>query len=148
MNLELNTPALLFPALSLLMLAYTNRFLALSALIRSLHHRYLENGERVLVEQIHRLKRRLVLIRNMQALGVSSMFLCAFSMFAIFQGWQSVAHLMFSSGLILLLISLSLSLAEITISVNALNLQIVDLERDTSAQRDTSVHRDTDKTTL
>ncbi|MBC7614933.1 MAG: DUF2721 domain-containing protein, partial [Pedobacter sp.] len=28
MNLSINTPALLFPAISLIMLAYTNRFLA------------------------------------------------------------------------------------------------------------------------
>jgi hypothetical protein len=131
MNLELNTPALLFPALSLLMLAYTNRFLALSSLIRTLHHRYRENGERVLALQIHRLKQRLVLIRNMQALGVSSMFLCVLSMLAIFEGWHEVARLVFSLGLILLLASLSLSLAEITISVNALNIQLADLQRDT-----------------
>lgn len=113
------------------MLAYTNRFLALSALIRSLHERYQQNGETVLVEQIQRLKTRVVLVRNMQALGVSSMFLCAFSMFAIFEGWHTLARFVFSAGLVLLLVSLLLSLAEISISVNALNLQLRDLQRDT-----------------
>lgn len=145
MNLELNTPALLFPALSLLMLAYTNRFLALSSLIRSLHQRYHENGERVLVQQIQRLKQRLVLIRNMQALGVSSMFMCVLSMFAIFQGWHIVARLVFSSGLVLLLASLSLSLAEITISVNALNIQISDLQRENDSPGDFETPGEYDK---
>lgn len=40
MELTLTTPALLFPALSLLLLAYTSRFLTLANLIRELHRRY------------------------------------------------------------------------------------------------------------
>jgi Protein of unknown function (DUF2721). len=40
MEINLTTPALLFPAISLLLLAYTSRFLALAALMRELHVRY------------------------------------------------------------------------------------------------------------
>ena len=72
MELSLTTPALLFPAVSLLLLAYTNRFLALGTLIRELHRRYQENGDKLLERQILQLRRRVVLIRRMQAAGTRS----------------------------------------------------------------------------
>jgi hypothetical protein len=39
-QLSLTTPALLFSAISLLLLAYTNRFLAYASVVRNLHARY------------------------------------------------------------------------------------------------------------
>jgi hypothetical protein len=83
MEISINTPALLFPAITLLMLAYTNRFLALSTLIRNLHGKYkqgLEDPE-ALRGQIKNLKRRMNLIRQMQASGVLSFFFCVLCMF-------------------------------------------------------------------
>ena len=72
MSLELTTPALLFPAISLLLLAYTNRFLTLAALIRELHGRYPKGHEDTVLGQIINLRTRVRLIRAMQALGVVS----------------------------------------------------------------------------
>ncbi len=125
---SLTTPALLFPAISLLMLAYTNRFLALAALIRSLHARYQDSREPMLREQIHALRLRVGLIRNMQALGISSLFCCMGCMMALFVGWQGVGKAAFGLGLALMMSSLALSLREIQLSVNALNLVLRDLD--------------------
>lgn len=73
MELTLTTPALLFSAISLLLLAYTNRFLAIAALVRGLRDKYLENPSGLLIGQIKNLRSRLSLIRNMQILGLSSL---------------------------------------------------------------------------
>jgi hypothetical protein len=129
MEITLTTPALLFPAVSLLLLAYTNRFLALSALIRALHTRYLEDPEEKIVGQIANLRRRVRLIRDMQAVGVSSLFLCVLCMFVLFAGWPLLGKSLFAVSLLLLLWSLWLSIVEIRISVHALDLHLRDLEQ-------------------
>ncbi|HEY0075609.1 MAG TPA: DUF2721 domain-containing protein [Abditibacteriaceae bacterium] len=123
------TPALLFPAVSLLLLAYTNRFLALAHLIRTLHANHKIEPDPLIVQQIQFLRHRVVLIKNMQATGVFSIFLCVLCMFLLFAGYQRAGQLVFALSLIFLMLSLSLSLREIQISVNALNLQISDLEK-------------------
>lgn len=128
MRLELTTPALLFPAISLLLLAYTNRFLSLSSLIRSLHERYTERHEALVLGQITNLRERVNLIRVMQALGVSSFFGCVFCMFLLFVGLMTVAQWVFVASLVFLMVSLALSVWEIQMSVGALNLQLQDLE--------------------
>jgi hypothetical protein len=71
MLISINTPALLFPAITLLMLAYTNRFLALSTLIRNLHAQYKQSpaDHPQIKDQIRNLSKRLVLIKRMQASG-------------------------------------------------------------------------------
>lgn len=135
MEISLNTPALLFPAISLLLLAYTNRFLALAALIRNLYSQYKSEPEEHIIGQLHNLRYRLSLIRYMQALGVSSIWGCVFCMFLLFQGWKEAGKIVFGCSLILLLISLALSVREIQVSVNALNLQLSDMEFE-YAQRD------------
>ncbi len=129
MEFTLTTPALLFPAISLLLLAYTNRFLALASLIRNLHARYREQGEPVLLAQLTTLRNRVDLIRNMQALGVLSLLLCVLCMFLLFEGWIGPGKAVFAVSLILLMLSLALSVREIQISVRALNLQLSDLEQ-------------------
>lgn len=128
MELTLTTPALLFPALSLLMLAYTNRFLVIAGLIRSLHSKYQENQDETIMGQIKNLRRRVVLIRDMQIFGVGSLFVCVFCMYLLFAGETLWGKVTFGLSLILLMISLGISLKEIQISVNALNLQLSDLE--------------------
>lgn len=122
MTLELSTPALLFPAISLLFLAYTNRFLHLSALIRSLHGEWLEQGDVILCAQIDNIRRRLILIRAMQLLGAVSLFLCVVSMLAVIAKLQGIAMLAFLSGLLLMALSLVCLIFEIWISGGALNI--------------------------
>jgi len=128
MSITLATPALLFSALSLLMLAFTNRFLALANLVRSLHAQYKEKPNELLYGQIRNLRRRLVLIRNMQIYGISSLLLCVLSMFLIYIQTPRIAEIVFGIALLLLIISLGLSIKEILISVHALNLHLSDIE--------------------
>ncbi|WP_338791950.1 DUF2721 domain-containing protein [Bernardetia sp. Wsw4-3y2] len=129
MEISLTTPALLFPAISLLLLAYTNRFLAIATLIRNLHEKYENEPNKILIQQIKNLKRRVYLIRNMQFLGVSSLLLCVISMFALFWKQMEVGQWLFGISLVLLMLSLSLSVIEIQISVKALNIQIGNMEK-------------------
>ncbi|MCS5491925.1 DUF2721 domain-containing protein [Algoriphagus limi] len=129
MELQLSTPALLFSAITLLMLAFTNRFLAIASLIRGLHKKFLEEpDEEILVEQIHNLRRRLSLIKNMQLFGIFSFLLCVICMYLLFQGYTSAANWVFVSSMGSLLIALALSLIEILISTKALNLELSDME--------------------
>ncbi|MCP2042029.1 DUF2721 domain-containing protein [Pontibacter sp. HSC-36F09] len=128
MEITLTTPALLFPAISLLLLAYTNRFLALASLIRSLKTRYATTQSQLVYGQIENLRIRLVLIRNMQAFGIASIFGCVFCMFILFAGYSTAGKYTFGLSLLLLMISLALALREILISVKALELELNDLE--------------------
>lgn len=128
MEITLTTPALLFPAISMLLLAYTNRFIALASLIRNLKDQYTRTQSSLLMGQISNLRERLFLIRNMQALGIASMFLCVLCMFVLFAEKQTAGKYLFGVSLFLLLASLALSFREIQISVNALTLELSDLE--------------------
>jgi len=129
MELSITTPALLFPAISLLMLAYTNRFLAISNLIRSLHDKYKkEPDQKHIIQQIRNLRARIRMIRSMQGFGVLSFLLCMVCMFCIFMVWNYAAYLTFAISIISLVISLLLSLAEITLSMRALELELSDME--------------------
>lgn len=128
MEIDLTTPALLFPAISLLLLAYTNRFLGLATVVRSLHSSYKTSADPIYVGQIHNLRQRIQLIRNMQFFGVLSIFFCTGAMFAIFIGWQPAGQRIFVASLVFMLLSLAVSLWEIAISVGALNLQLRDIE--------------------
>ena len=135
MPLELQTPALLFPAISLLLLAYTNRFLHLAALIRTLHGNYKQAPDPLIVAQIGNLRFRLRLIRNMQSLGVSGLFGCVLCMFMLFEGWNGVATAIFALSLFLVLGSLAFSIWEIRLSAGALDLHLSDLEELQNAER-------------
>jgi hypothetical protein len=128
MELTLNTPSLLFPAISLLMLAYTNRFLSLAKLIRDLYTEYSATKEQKLLVQIQSLRHRLKLIRYMQFFGISSILLCVICMLLIFIGELSFARIIFQLSLVLLAMSLSLTVWEIQISTNALSVELSDLE--------------------
>jgi len=128
MELTLTTPALLFPAISLLLLAYTNRFLTLANLIRELHRSYKSNPEEIIFAQILNLRYRVVLIRNMQIFGVGSFFGCVLSMMVLFAGYPTVGYYIFGASLLALLISLGLSLREVQVSVDALNVRLSDIE--------------------
>jgi len=127
-DLNLTTPALLFPAISLLLLAYTNRFLAVAALIRKLHEDYKANPKTIIRSQIKNLRLRVNLIRIMQALGVTSLLFCVLTMFLIFTGQTLASVFIFGLSLILLILSLGFSVLEIQLSIKALNIQLSELE--------------------
>jgi len=128
MELTLSTPALLFPAISLLLLAYTNRFLTLANLMRELYARYRTEPDPRIKGQLVNLRYRIGIIRNMQVFGVASFFGCVLSMFMLFASLPELGKWIFGASLILLLVSLGLSLREIQVSIDALTLQIADLE--------------------
>lgn len=127
-QLTLTTPALLFSAISLLLLAYTNRFLAYANVVRTLHARWREDQSNILLYQIQNLRKRLILTRTMQILGITSLLLCVLCMFLIYIDYQTVAEVIFGIALVLLLLSLAISVREIQISVRALDLQLSDME--------------------
>jgi len=128
MDFSLSTPALLFPTVSLLMLAYTNRFLTLATIIRGLHDRYKNDQNDNLLGQIANLRYRVYLIRNMQIFGVLSLLFCVISMFALFAGWDMGGQWSFAIALILMIVSMLISLRELQISVGALDLLLAELE--------------------
>ena len=128
MDITLTTPALLFPTVSLLMLAYTNRFLTLASIIRNLHARYQDDDDENLLGQIANLRYRIYLIRNMQIAGVLSLLFCVLSMFALFAGWVAGGQWSFAIALILMIVSMLISLRELMVSVGALDLLLTDLE--------------------
>ena len=129
MEITLTTPALLFPAISLLLLAYTNRFLAIASLIRNLHSKYQHDPTRIIEAQIKNLRLRVILIRNMQVLGVTSLLLCVVCMFILFAGKIIIGKWIFAISLTLLILSLTLSVIEVQISIKALNIQIGNMEK-------------------
>lgn len=128
LQIDLTTPALLFSTISLLLLAYTNRFLALASVIRSLHEGYKVSSERIYVDQIKNLRHRIILIRNMQTLGVASLLNCTLCMAALFAGWSTLGEVIFALSLLLMVASLTISLIEIRMSVGALDFLLSDME--------------------
>ncbi len=128
MDISLTTPALLFPTVSLLMLAYTNRFLTLATIIRNLHDRYKTDDDENLLGQIANLRYRVYLIRNMQIFGVLSLLMCVVSMFALFAGWLAGGQWSFAIALLLMIVSMLISLRELQVSVGALDLLLLDME--------------------
>lgn len=130
MEITITTPALLFPAISLLLLAYTNRFLVLANLIRELHNRYKSHPEEIIMAQLSNLRKRIFLIRFMQATGVLGLFFCVFCMFLLFGGFIFMGEIVFGISLILLMVSLASSAWEIHISIGALTVQLSDIEKE------------------
>lgn len=129
MDITINTPALLFPAISLIMLAYTNRFLALATRVRTLHEKYHNHEQKHIIHgQIKNLRYRLKLIKNMQALGVVAFLSCIVCMYLIYIEAIVFASIMFAFSLIAFSASLSLSLLEIQLSTRALELELSDME--------------------
>ena len=128
MEIDLTTPALLFSAISLIMLAYTNRFLSYAKLVRTLKDQYRENHSAVTAAQISNLRKRLYLTRAMQVTGIGSLLLCVVSMFLMYIQLYLISVYIFGLALVLLIISLGISVREIYISVKALELHLSDMD--------------------
>ena len=130
MTLSLETPALLFSATSLILLAYTNRFLTIAQIVRSLKKNYEDNHNKSILLEIKNLNLRLTLIRYMQLFGVMCLFLSVFAMLLLYVDQETVGIYVFGASLLCLLISLGISFWEISISVNALRVHLKDLSED------------------
>jgi hypothetical protein len=135
MDITFTTPALLFPTVSLLMLAYTNRFLTLATIIRNLHDRYKAENDGNILSQIANLRYRIYLIRDMQIFGLLSLLFCVISMFALFAGWLTGGQWSFAIALILMIVSMVISLRELQISVGALDVLLAELEDETKNKK-------------
>jgi hypothetical protein len=128
MEMTLTTPALVFPAITLLLLAYTNRFLATATLVRSLHANYLLHKTPNLAGQIHNLRIRLILIKYTQVFGIGSLLLSVVSIFLLFASLEHLGVIAFVGSLLTMQVSLLISLYETYISIDALKLQLSDME--------------------
>jgi hypothetical protein len=137
MEITLTTPALLFPTISMLLLAYTNRFLAIASVVRSLDASYRSQNPEAdphsqrlaqkYLAEIDELRGRIRLIRTMQFCGVFSLLLCTLCMFLLFIGWTQAGQWVFALSLGVMILSLIFSLLEIERSVDALDLHLADL---------------------
>ncbi|MBP7507536.1 MAG: DUF2721 domain-containing protein [Prolixibacteraceae bacterium] len=127
-ELTLTTPALLFSAVSLILLAYTNRFLTYTQVIRNLYDKFKENPDNVLMAQINNLRKRLYLTRTMQILGVLSLFFSVISMFLLYVNYDVSGAWVFGISILLMICSLAISVWEIQISVKALDLHLNKME--------------------
>jgi hypothetical protein len=129
MDINITTPAVLFPAVSLLLLAYTNRFIALDGIIRQLHAAHVAMPNPALPGQLANLRRRIRLVRNMQFFGVLSLLLCTVCMFLLFFGYIDAGEWVFSAALVAMITSLVISLVEIQTSVTALDVHLQDIAK-------------------
>ena len=125
--LDLTTPSLLFSALSLILLAYTNRFLSYASVVRALKEKHQQTHDPKDIAQIANLRKRLYLTRSMQILGILSLLLCVIAMFFIYVSWQIFAAWIFGIALLLLAASLCVCIWEINISVKALEIHLEDI---------------------
>ncbi|NQZ43166.1 MAG: DUF2721 domain-containing protein [Flavobacteriaceae bacterium] len=128
MVLSLSIPALLFPAISLTMLAYNARYLAIAALIRQLYAQFEESQDTPLKRQIESLRKRLNIIKNMQATAIISFLLAAVTMFLIYVEHEVWANVCFGISLVFLMLSLVLSLIEVQLSTKALGIQLNNMD--------------------
>lgn len=129
-ELTLITPTFLFSAISLILLAFTNRFLSYAQLVRILKDKYMEDHSAITHAQIMNLRKRLHLTKNMQVFGVASLLMCVVTMFLIYIGLQSFAGYVFGIAILFLIISLSLSVWEMQISSKSLEIYLSDMEND------------------
>ena len=128
MDFTLQTPTLLFSAISLLMLAYTNRFVVIANLIRELYAQHTKEPSDITFAQLANLRKRMRIIRNMQIFGGLSFFFSVLSLLFLFASLDFFAKVAFGISIIMLLISLFLLIMELQISVHALNIQLKDFD--------------------
>ena len=127
-TIAITTPAILFSTVSLVHIRYTNRFIALSNLVRGLKDRFVQNQDGQIIQQISNLRRRILLIRNMQLMGIFSLFLSIGSIFCLFGSLEWWGSVLFVLSLVLLLLSVILAAVEIWISMEALHIELQTVE--------------------
>tara|TARA_Y100000746_G_C15442757_1_gene423642 strand:+ start:47 stop:433 length:387 start_codon:yes stop_codon:yes gene_type:complete len=123
--MDITTPALLFPAISLLFVAYTNRLHSLSVLIRAMTTKGSnESKTRHADEQIMILEKRIIYIRRMQVFGIVSFIFNLMTIILIYLKYFILANYIFGFGLIMLSASLLFALFETLISTKALDIHL------------------------
>ena len=127
--LTITMPAILFPAISLILLAYTVKLIHLGGLVRTMKSQYMQSHNQALLSQLANLRKRIYLIRDMQALGIGSFIFSVFCMLLLFVGYLEIAKYSFGVSLVLLLIALYLSFREIYISAAALKIEIEGMDK-------------------
>ena len=137
MEIDLTTPALMFSTVSLLLLAFTTRFLGLAKAIRDLYNDYQKNPEKRFIDQLKNFRRRVELIRNMQIVATASLLLCMVSTIMVYFQLQLVASVTFAVSLLLMTAALAMSIIEIGMSVGALNVHLADMEQALSSEETT-----------
>ncbi len=128
MDITITTPALLFPAISVLFLAYSNRFLGIANRIREQHNLFNKTQSPVAKKQIDSLRLRIRFIIAMQLLAVIGIICCIIAMGLIFYGLQYYGNLAFGFSMIFIVLSLLASISELLLSTNALNIELEDME--------------------
>ncbi len=128
MDIAITTPALLFPAISVLFLAYSNRFLAIASRIREQHNLFNKTQSPVAKKQIDSLRLRIRFIVAMQVLGVVGIICCTIAMGLIFYGLQYPGNITFAFSMIFIVLSLLASISELLLSTKALNIELEDME--------------------
>src|SRR6218665_823040 len=109
MEITLTTPAILFSTVSLLYVAYTTRFVAISNLIRTLKTRFESGHEEAVLHQIKNLKIRVLLVRNMQLSGILAIIVSCISIVFIYFGKQNMGFIFFGISLLFLIYSMLLA---------------------------------------
>ncbi|MDP1664648.1 MAG: DUF2721 domain-containing protein [Methylobacter sp.] len=128
MDITITTPALLFPAISVLFLAYSNRFLAIASRIREQHNLFNKTHSPVAKKQIDSLRLRIRFIVAMQVLGVVGIICCTLAMGLIFYGLQYYGNITFGFSMVFIVLSLLASISELLLSTKALNIELEDME--------------------
>jgi len=128
MDITITTPALLFPAISVLFLAYANRYLAIVKRTRELHSLYNKTQSYFLKKQVDSLRRRIKLIIAMQLFSVMGIISCVLTMGLVFIEQQQYATYAFGAGMLLIVLSLLVSMWELLISTHALNIELQNIE--------------------
>jgi hypothetical protein len=127
-EMTFSTPAILFSTVSLLFIAFTNRYIAISGLVRDLHNEFANDNKRSVIPQIKNLRVRLKLIQTMQLISIFSLLFSSLSMFYIYFEFSNTAKFFFGLGLISQFLALCLSAWEVTMSTKALNIELSDME--------------------
>lgn len=132
MDISLTTPAILFPAISLLLLGFSNRFVTTATLIRQLKNNLRPDNQGAVHKQIRNLQLRIRLIIGMQAFGVLSIMTCTLAMIAIYYRNNTLGSILFAFSLLFMVISLLISLWEVLISSKALNVELDEIKENIS----------------
>jgi hypothetical protein len=116
-------PALVVPAISLLFLAYTNRFLGLTAVARHILKEHMLAPQPHWEVQLINIRRRLHLIRQMQLAGLASIILAALSMGAVVNGFDKLGQGIFVASLACFIGSMGICVHEIKLSIDAIEVE-------------------------
>jgi hypothetical protein len=129
MDIAVTTPALLFPAITILFLAYSNRFLTIATRIREKHADFNKTQSPIAQKQIVSFRRRIGYIVAMEMLAVLGIISCIVSTGFIFYGLQYYGNVSFAVSMLFIILSLFASIIELVFSTRALNIELEDMEK-------------------